>query len=231
MKKRAASLVLAFTLLFSSTATFAHPGRTDGNGGHKDNKNKSGLGSYHYHCGENPAHLHNNGVCPYSSSTKQQTTTTSTKQPTIDNSLKAQVPSFAVSINGIDINTDKSEYPPLLFNNITYIPFTADIIGYLNLEYIWNNPNNLIINRSADNTKSDAFNLKFQEGKSIKGMNCTITNVDKAIVINDVNLDSQYPVINYNNINYLPLTYEVITNLGLTNTWDPTIGFELNISQ
>lgn len=47
--------------------TFAHSGKTDSNGGHKDNKNKSGLGSYHYHCGEYPAHLHANGVCPYSS--------------------------------------------------------------------------------------------------------------------------------------------------------------------
>lgn len=43
----------------------AHSGRTDGNGGHHDYKNKSGLGAYHYHCGGHPAHLHPNGVCPY----------------------------------------------------------------------------------------------------------------------------------------------------------------------
>lgn len=43
----------------------AHSGRTDASGGHKDNKNKSGLGSYHYHCGGYSAHLHEGGVCPY----------------------------------------------------------------------------------------------------------------------------------------------------------------------
>lgn len=43
----------------------AHGGRTDASGGHHDNKNKSGLGSYHYHCGGHPAHLHTNGMCPY----------------------------------------------------------------------------------------------------------------------------------------------------------------------
>ena len=43
----------------------AHPGRTDGSGGHRDNKNASGLGSYHYHCGGYPAHLHISGYCPY----------------------------------------------------------------------------------------------------------------------------------------------------------------------
>lgn len=47
--------------------SFAHSGRTDSNGGHKDNKNKSGLGGYHYHCGGHEAHLHNNGICEYSS--------------------------------------------------------------------------------------------------------------------------------------------------------------------
>jgi len=52
------------------TATVsAHSGRTDSNGGHHDNRNVSGLGSYHYHCGGYPAHLHENGVCPYASGT------------------------------------------------------------------------------------------------------------------------------------------------------------------
>lgn len=51
----------------------AHSGRTDSNGGHHDNKNVSGLGSYHYHCGGHPAHLHPNGKCPYASSGSSST--------------------------------------------------------------------------------------------------------------------------------------------------------------
>lgn len=46
--------------------TFAHSGRTDSDGEHRDNKNKIGLGNYYYHCGGHPAHLYTNGVCPYS---------------------------------------------------------------------------------------------------------------------------------------------------------------------
>lgn len=56
-----------------STVSEAHSGRTDSHGGHHDYKNKSGLGSYHYHCGGHPAHLHKNGICPYSSQAKQST--------------------------------------------------------------------------------------------------------------------------------------------------------------
>ena len=58
------ALLLVLMLAMSGTA-LAHSGRTDSRGGHKDNKNKSGLGSYHYHCNGKPAHLHSGGICPY----------------------------------------------------------------------------------------------------------------------------------------------------------------------
>ncbi len=65
MKRIFAALLAALLVMALATTAFAHSGRTDGSGGHKDNKNKSGLGSYHYHCGGSPAHLHVSGYCPY----------------------------------------------------------------------------------------------------------------------------------------------------------------------
>lgn len=75
MKKRKTAAFLAALMIcawvpqavpgdFGVLVAEAHSGRTDRYGGHRDNKNKSGLGSYHYHCGGHPAHLHENGVCP-----------------------------------------------------------------------------------------------------------------------------------------------------------------------
>ncbi|KMT22971.1 YHYH domain-containing protein [Clostridium cylindrosporum] len=68
MKKKISALFIALTLLFGNSVVTisadAHSGRTDSRGGHRDNKNKSGLGSYHYHHGYGP-HLHKNGKCPY----------------------------------------------------------------------------------------------------------------------------------------------------------------------
>lgn len=58
-------LLAVALILCSSISIFAHSGRTDSSGGHRDNKNKSGLGYYHYHCGGHPAHLHTNGYCKY----------------------------------------------------------------------------------------------------------------------------------------------------------------------
>lgn len=59
---------VAMAVIMCAGTAYGHSGRTDGSGGHRDNKNASGLGYYHYHCGGHPAHLHPNGVCPYSSS-------------------------------------------------------------------------------------------------------------------------------------------------------------------
>lgn len=53
---RSISICVFLILIIMCNITFAHSGRTDSNGGHRDNKNKSGLGSYHYHCGGHPAH-------------------------------------------------------------------------------------------------------------------------------------------------------------------------------
>lgn len=67
MKKNKISGLIISMLLVTNIATpvLAHSGRTDASGGHRDTKNKSGLGSYHYHHGFE-AHLHPGGVCPFS---------------------------------------------------------------------------------------------------------------------------------------------------------------------
>lgn len=61
-------LIITVILIFATAITpvFAHSGRTDSNGGHKDNS----TGEYHYHHGH-PAHQHPNGKCPYEFSTEQ----------------------------------------------------------------------------------------------------------------------------------------------------------------
>lgn len=61
-------IVLVFCLL-CATHSYAHPGRTDEDGGHYDRS----TGEYHYHHGH-PAHQHPNGVCPYKSNSQSSST-------------------------------------------------------------------------------------------------------------------------------------------------------------
>ena len=74
MKKSGIGVLLIVFLLFSVTV-HAHRYMTDKQGGHRDNKNSSGLGYYHYHCKGTPAHLHENGTCPYEEPTPTPTPT------------------------------------------------------------------------------------------------------------------------------------------------------------
>lgn len=77
MKKFISLLVVLLLICSAALTAYAHSGRTDSSGGHKDNKNASGLGSYHYHCGGYPAHLHTNGVCPYASTSTSRSSSSS----------------------------------------------------------------------------------------------------------------------------------------------------------
>lgn len=58
--KRIFGLLMAVLLLALTVPAYAHPGKTDANGGHY---NRS-TGEYHYHHGY-PEHQHPGGVCPY----------------------------------------------------------------------------------------------------------------------------------------------------------------------
>lgn len=89
----------------------SHSGRTDSSGGHRDNKNKSGLGSYHYHCGGHEAHLHKNGVCPYSSSSKSSNSSKSTKKATANKSSKysTTVEKVQIALNNLGYDCGKAD--------------------------------------------------------------------------------------------------------------------------
>ena len=110
IKKKLISIFLVIlTIISIGVNAYAHSGKTDSNGGHRDNENKSGLGSYHYHCGVNPAHLHTNGVCPYSSSSSSSESNDSSSSSNV--TTTATVPA-TVGVMDIRINeniTDMEE--------------------------------------------------------------------------------------------------------------------------
>ena len=101
MRKNRIKIVSIFLIVCAvfliGVNVYAHSGRTDSSGGHKDNKNKSGLGNYHYHCGGYPAHLHTNGLCPYAASS-------SSTEGSISNTEITATELPNVAVTGIYIN-------------------------------------------------------------------------------------------------------------------------------
>lgn len=73
MKKvfKTSLILISIVIIISGScvAVFAHPGKTDSDGGHFDRS----IGEYHYHHGY-PAHQHENGTCPYDFDNNEKST-------------------------------------------------------------------------------------------------------------------------------------------------------------
>lgn len=156
MKKKVGRIVttlfVAMSILFISISSYAHSGRTDSSGGHKDNKNKSGLGGYHYHCGGYPAHLHKNGVCPYKtkSSTSTNKSKSNKKSSTSNTNNKTKTSSSTKSSTSNTKTTSKEEKDT---SNVTEKTKTQQQNIIKNTV---NNQKNELENTSQNNENSDA---------------------------------------------------------------------------
>lgn len=102
--KKILNVLIVILITLTGTISYAHGGKTDSNGGHKDKNNVSGLGPYHYHCGGHPAHLHPDGKCPYSSDSNKSESNTkqsssSSKKSNISNSSNSNEETKQTIIN------------------------------------------------------------------------------------------------------------------------------------
>ncbi len=105
----------------------AHSGRTDRYGGHKDNKNKSGLGNYHYHCGGYPAHLHENGVCPYAGTTNATNTTNNSVASNKNGNNNSQFTTTTNNTKAPEVKISDTSYDNVAFNALYYATNNSDV--------------------------------------------------------------------------------------------------------
>ena len=103
------SIIICGILYMILPSSLSHSGRTDSSGGHKDNKNKSGLGPYHYHCGGNPAHLHDGGVCPYNPSAQTLPKTGSDTVQTSATSVNKKVEAKSITLSEDEVELKINE--------------------------------------------------------------------------------------------------------------------------
>lgn len=138
MKKRTIrilSFVIVLCILISFPS-YAHSGRTDSNGGHRDNKNKSGLGYYHYHHGYGP-HLHSNGVCPY----KDVSLNISSSVSATSSEAKQNIVEKKPQVVATDIKTfiNENEIPTFYYNGEQggTVVIVEDLVRY-GFDKVWN---------------------------------------------------------------------------------------------
>ena len=197
-------LVITLAIISIGLTTYGHSGRTDANGGHRDNQNKSGLGSYHYHCGGHPAHLHTNGVCPYSSkssSSKNKSTSSSTtkkKKSTSTNTStsKSKTKSTSVSVKEIKINEDTEDFEDFEVGNskVLSVDITPSNVTDKKIKWkssdediaevtssgkvIAKNPGIVTITATSDNGKTSTIKINVNEPTKLESISVLNTTAN-----------------------------------------------------
>lgn len=234
-KKLIGLLVVVMMLLFSVGTAFGHPGRTDSYGGHYVRTSGWGypVGSYHYHSGpyagysvsykgEVPAAFKStSGSTSKSSSVKAAT-------PAKVNRIYATVPTFQVKVNGQAVDSTSSQYPFLSYKNITYVPLTYGVCNALGIASNWDNTTGLTLTKG---TSSGAVIAADYGAYNSPGQSKEISYPRFNIYLNGqwINNGSlPYPFMVFNDVTYMPLTWDNIQQLGLTMIWDAQTGASIS---
>lgn len=120
--------------------------------------------------------------------------------------IKITIPNFNVSINNNKIDVKNSQYPPIVYKDITYFPMTYYDMRLLGVETDWKgDKEGLFIEKSSIN---GSYVPVLNEQNS-KNYYATISNFP--ITINNKKIDNskeEYPLLNFRDVTYFPLTWK-----------------------
>lgn len=134
--------------------------------------------------------------------------------------VKVTIPTFAVTLNGQKMDNMSSEYPLIVYNDITYIPMTWNLTQFMGLKTRFGKryedlPGNSEIAFFIGNSGEMTDTLIPYEGKtSNNAASYTALIADYEIWVNDIrdekmldNSAEEYPILNFRDITYFPLTW------------------------
>ncbi|MFB0840869.1 hypothetical protein [Paenibacillus oleatilyticus] len=121
--------------------------------------------------------------------------------------VQVSFPVFPVTVNGTVTDQTHSQYPLLLYRDITYFPMTWNYTSSLGLAVSWSKENGLSLEKK-DGCVPLAQELT-AEVNAISGSPQTALPAPFPVKVNGktiVNADEAYPVLLYRNIAYFPMT-------------------------
>ncbi|MCH4890701.1 hypothetical protein EZV73_24185 [Acidaminobacter sp. JC074] len=138
--------------------------------------------------------------------------------------VEVVIPEFDVTINGNIIDNQTEQYPFITYKGITYIPMTWDLSYALGLELNWEPSNGLKV------SKRDKMKVYVQKEKTYNnlGKPYPAEAVSFPVKVNGKAFDNSiadYPLLNFRNITYFPMTYDYMVNeFNSGYKWDDILG-------
>lgn len=142
--------------------------------------------------------------------------------------VNVTLPEFKVTINGEEFNNSYSQYPLIVYKDITYFPMTYNGCRFLGLETYWKgNAEGLFIEATGVTV---AYNPYRTSAKNNRQQVATVpvfpvTVNGKAID----NSEQEYPLLLFRNITYFPLTWNYgVEAFGWDYSFDSSKGLVIN---
>lgn len=130
-------------------------------------------------------------------------------------SINAEISPFTHKLVYTDFYNFATEYPVLLYKNITYIPMTSSMCNELYLSIAFTSEDGLYIARGGGrgNIGERAQVLGSIDYKNTADGRVTAVIPDYPVYINGRKYENaEYPCLNFRDITYLPLTYDIAVN-------------------
>lgn len=127
------------------------------------------------------------------------------------------LPTYPTVISEMDIYNPALEYPVLTYNDVCYIPMTYDLCDRLSLSVGFDADKGLFITNYITPYTKECYTSPFgrTDFENIPEAAYNATVAEYPIYLNGLlldNTDAEYPILNFRDITYFPLTYDYAVN-------------------
>lgn len=149
------------------------------------------------------------------------------KKAEATSSVKVFLPTFKVSLNGVAIENSNSQYPLIVYNDITYFPMTYYDSRFMGLESLWDSKNGLAIIKTGANWSYKKYETS---AKNVSAYTAQVApfkiSVNGKII---ENIKEKYPLLLFRNVTYFPLTWRfAVDEFGWKYTFNQNNGLVIN---
>jgi len=144
-----------------------------------------------------------------------------------DSSVSVTIPTFKVTVNDRTVDSTRLQYPLISYKGITYFPLTWRWCRELGLVSGYTDTDGLYI----ANDIAESQETLDKGGYQAAGSRYIAVIPDYPVFINGRQINNnkeEYPLLNFRNITYFPLTWRFVTGeFGWDQTWSDKSGYRL----
>ena len=144
-----------------------------------------------------------------------------------DHTVTVSLPEFPVTLNGMEMDNQFTQYPLLVYNNITYFPMTYYGSRYLGVETTWNQQGGLGVHQNGVRWNWHDYKRYLpNKNTGVAAINTGTIYVNNQLIDNS---KEDYPLLSFRDVTYFPLTWRfAVDEFGWTYQYSPQEGLAIH---